>query len=186
MAKSSTKRKTKVKQSLPPEQMTQLMQGVEKAVQYVDQWKKRELLNLALTANPTLPICVPIKKDAYLVGRFGVKKYGKIWEAIDSRSEQCYYFSCRSSAVVYTLSTQTGHAKLARDILQYDTDVLRLSEQLDLCNYKLARAQHKKDYWRVDHFYNLISRVDFRLLDAKNHLEKSMHLAKYFKIWNSI
>lgn len=183
MAKSSTKRKSKAKSNLTPERLAEVEQGIAQAVRYIDDWKRREIANLATKQQTDIPICVPIKKDAYLVGKYGVKRVNKIWHVIDSVTEKEEYFSRRSSAVAYALCIQTRHIKLAKEILTHDSDVIRLSEHLDVYKLKANRARSKKDYWRVDHFNILASRAEYQLEDAKNQLEKSMDLAKYFKIW---
>ena len=184
MAKSPTRKKSKAKAS--PEHMAQVKFGIQQAVDYVNDWKQRELHSMAMNQKTQIPICVPISKTAYLVGRFGVKKIGTMWQAKDSRSLLEYNFSRRTTAIVYTLCEQTGHAKLARDLLHHDTNVVKLTEQLELCVIKKDRARRKKDMWRFDHFDIMHCAAEFELEDARNQLEKTIHLAKYFKIWNSL
>lgn len=186
MAKSLTRKKSKVKTAVLPEQIANIKQQVDKAVQYVDNWKLREIQRMATSQKGPIPICVPIGKTAYIVGLYGVKKDGLIWTTIDSRDNSIHNFSRRASAIVYTLCDQTGHRRLAKDILQHDTDVIKITEELETLTYKKSRALTKKDYWRLDHFHIMSSSAEFRLDDAKHQLEKSMHLAKYFKIWNSL
>lgn len=183
MAKSPTRKKSKPKAT--PEHMAQVKQGIEKAVKYINDWKQRELHSMAMNQRTAIPICVPISKTAYLVGRFGVKKHGNVWQVKDSRDMSEYLFGQRSTAIAYALCTQTGHIKLARELLQHDASVARLTEQLTTYVHKRTGAQRKKDYWRVDHFDIMTSTAEFQLEDAKNQLEKTLHLAKYFKIWDN-
>jgi hypothetical protein len=186
MAKSLTRKKSKVKTAALPQQVADIKQQVDRAVQYVDNWKMRELQRMATNQKGPIPICVPIGKTAYVVGLYGVRKDGLIWTTINSRDDSTHSFSRRASAIVYTLCNQTGHKRLAKDILQHDTNVIKITEELETLSYKKSRALSKKDYWRLDHFDIMSSSAEFRLDDAKTLLEKSMHLAKYFKIWNSL
>lgn len=169
---------------MPAEQLAQLEQGVDKAIKYVNEWKKRELFQMA--ANPkkgNIPICIPVGRTSYVVGQYGVIKEGEVWAAVSSVDNAKYNFSRRSTAMVYALCDQTGHKKLARSILQHDTNVIKITEELNACLHKKECASRKKDYWRVDHFYIMVTSAEFRLVEAKNQLEKSIQLAKYFKIW---
>lgn len=182
MAKSFTKRKSRTKAK--PEQIAQIEESVFRAVEYVKEWKRREIFNMAF--NPKkgeLPVCVPIKKDAYLVGQHGIKRVGRIWELTDATSERVLYFTSKSTAIVYSVCYQTRYLKLAQDLKTQDYEVLQLTEDIEQMNYSIARARRKKDWWRVDHFTNLISHAEARLQEARDRLEKTINLAKYFKIW---
>lgn len=181
MAKSSTKRKSKFKAN--PQQLVELEQSVNQAVKYVDTWKKRELESLLLNGKAAVPVCIPIDKNTFAVGRYGVKKTGNLWVAIDSRDYNEYTFSRRVTAVLYALCQQTGHKKIAKDILNHDDNVIKLTDQLNIFVFHKESAMRKRDYWRHDHYYNMSTDIEFRLAEAKNQLEKSIDLAKYFKVW---
>lgn len=185
MAKSPTRKKSRVKRTLPPEQLAEVEQGVKQAVKYVNDWKKRELFQMAANVKKgTIPICIPVSKTSYVVGQYGIVKDGTTWAAVNSVDNVKNNFSRRASALVYTLCDQTGHKKLAKSILQHDTNVIKITEELESYTYKKDRASRKQDYWRVDHFYIMAASAEFRLSEAKHQLEKSIQLAKYFKIWD--
>lgn len=181
MAKYSTKRKFRYKAK--SNELAVVEENVNQTVNYVKKWKRNELLKIAFNSYNQTPICVQIAKDAYLIGRFGVKRFNDTWQATYISEEKDYYFSKRSSAVLFALCAQTGRYKIANEILLYDSDVLRIKEQLEIYNYKLLLAKQKKDSWRLDYFSILSSRAFYRLQDAKNQLEKTTSLAKYIKIW---
>jgi hypothetical protein len=184
MAKSSTKRKYRVKAAL--EQVEQIEKRIDQAVQYIGDWQRRELISIALNKQPkSLPICIPIKKDTFVVGQYGLKRTGKLWEVTSSTSEKILYFSRRLTGLVYLLCLQTNHFKLAKEILQYDNKILLLTEEVEIFRHSIERARRKKDWWRYDLFINLVTHVEFQLEDTKNQLEKSIVLAKYFKIWDN-
>lgn len=181
MAKYSTKRKFKYRAS--QDEIAVVEQNVNSTVEYVKNWKRKELVNFAFTKTNKIPVVIPIDKDAYIIGRFGLKKENGTWKLSDIIEDQHFNFSKRSSAVLYAVCSQMGQHKIANEIQLYDSDVLRIAHQLEIFNYKLQRAIQKKDSWRTDYFRILSSRANFRLQDAKNQLEKTTNLAKYFKIW---
>lgn len=184
MAKSSTKRKPRVKPD--PGQLAQVKQGVVNAVQYITQWQKHELISLSMSQKPgALPVCIPVAKDTYVVGKYGLKRVGKFWQVSSTHSEHKLHFSKRSTALIYLLCIQTKYPKLASEILQQESSIIKLLEELEHYSYSLEKSKRKRDWWRVDHFTNLTSNVEFKLLEARNQLEKSIDLAKYFKIWDN-
>ena len=76
-----------------------------------------------------------------------------------------------------------------RDFLVFGTWVVDETiewSEVDGFAIKKDRARRKKDHWRFDHFDIMQCAAEFELEDARNQLEKTIHLAKYFKIWNSL
>lgn len=161
--------------------MTKVEESVSRAVEYIGSWKRRELEALATQGKTAIPICIPISKTAFVVGKYGVKKADRTW-TVSNGSDQ-YEFSSRLTALLYALCKQTNYKKVATDILTHDTIVIKLVDQLNILTYHKQIAKRKKDYWRYDHYYIMISDVEMRLAEAKNQLEKSIDLAKYFKVW---
>lgn len=184
MAKSLTKRKQRVKAD--PATTANVNQAIDAAVDYVKTWKRKELISLA-TNPPTnaLPVCIPVKKDAYVIGRHGLKKDNSVWTLHTQDFRESYEFVYRSSAVVYSICSQTGRRKLAQEILTSNQEILRLQTRLTEFQYLFDKARRKKDkdYWRLDYYTIMIESAEFAVIDAKNELEKSINLAKYFKIW---
>lgn len=184
MAKSSTKRKYRTKSKADPALMDQLHQGVEAAVDYIQQWQRDRLLDLALKSKPgQTPICVPINKDNFLIGSHALTRRNRNWLVIHAFDQREILFSSRTSALIYLLCLQKRYGKLADDILRQDSLVLKFSSEVDFFSHNLSRARNRKNWDRVDHLVNLQSNAKFKLLDAKKQLEKSIVLAKYFKIW---
>ena len=182
MAKSSTKRKRRIKAT--PEQIVQIKKGVGQALEYVNKWKRQELGRLIMRPQlGSIPVCVPVKKDTYLVGKYGLTRQGDLWQVTDILNENSAYFSQRTSALVYSICSQTKHFQLGKEVLKQDSKVLHLMQELVQINYNLKNARGKKDWWRVDHYYNLCSEIEHQLKEAKLQLEKTISLAKYFKVW---
>lgn len=165
----------------------QLNTAIDQAVEYVDQWKRKELFSFAINPpkSDTIPVCIPIGKNTYVIGSFGLKKNDTVWTVTSADRRVNYNFMTRSSAVVYSICVQTGRKKLAQDILDRNNDLFRLQNRLVEFQYLQAKAQKKKDkdYWRLDYYTIMAESAEFAIIDAKNQLEKSLNLAKYFKIW---
>jgi len=185
MAKSPTRKKRKAK--IDSETADQINQAIETAVDYVNKWKRKELINIVTSPDKSagLPVCVPIKKNAYIIGKHGLTKDDNIWRLTEANTNQSHLFVYRSSAVVYSICTQTGKPKLAQDILKCNQDIIRLQTRLEEFKYLSDKAKRKKDkdYWRLDYYTIMTESAEFDIIDAKNQLEKSINLAKYFKIW---
>ena len=183
MAKSRTKKKP---QHQITEEDTQIIkQTIEKAVSYVTEWKRKQLVSLALKPDPkTIPVCIPITKTDYVIGQYGLKRVpNKYWQIHNSITGKEDRFVNRTSAVVYCICEQTGKPKLAKEVLEYNSQLLRMYSRLEEFKYLQDRACKKKDYWRVDYYTIMAESAEFAIHDAKNQLEKSINLAKYFRIW---
>lgn len=181
MAKRSTRKKS-VKR-FPQEKIEEIKQGIDQAVDYIKEWKRTQLLSLAGKSSTKIPVCIPVKKNTYIMGRHGLTKRGQFWEVYDSSDESTKIFSCRPSAVVYSLSTQTKRYKLAKEVAERDERIINIRSRIDLFRARKESARKKQDYWRYDYFDILCNSEEYHLEDAKNQLGKSLNLAKYFKIW---
>lgn len=184
MAKSPTRKKSKTKTVITPEHVAEAQQQVEQAIKYINDWKRQELFNM-VKARPSreTPICIPINQNTYLIGQAGLKKTGSRWTIIEGPEGAEHSFTKRSTAIIYTLCKQTGRQKLADKILQHETKVTKVTEDVETFRFRKDSAIRKRDYWRVDYFDIMENCAAYKLESAKNQLEKSLQLAKYFKIW---
>lgn len=182
MAKYSTLKKSKDKSLAADNRRIYIEKTVNEAVSYVNYWTRKELLSILLDETTTTPLCIKINKLEYMIGKFLVKCVNNFWsvQSIFSKTENI--FSNRTVAVIYALCECKKYHKLAQEILKHDTDIIRISEELTLYMHLGKSAKIKHDSWRVDHYSIMESSVRYKLEDAKRHLEKSLHLAKYFKI----
>ena len=181
MAKYSSLKKLKNKPQITNDQYAYIEKTVNETVAYVDQWAQQELLALA-NANTKTPLCIPMGKTGFLIGKFAVKQIDVNWLLVDTSNNIENIFSSRSSAVIYSLLEYKGQHKFAKEILKYNTDIIKISEDLTTYMYRKNSAKLKHDTWRFDYFYIMENSARYKLEDAKNQLEKSLHLAKYFKI----
>jgi len=104
------------------------------------------------------------------------------WSVQGIFSNTHYVFSSRTVAVIYALCECKKYSKLALEILKHDTNIIKLSEELTFYTHRIHAAKIKRDSWKIDHYSIMESSVKYKLKDAITHLEKSLNLAKYFKI----
>jgi hypothetical protein len=183
MAKFFTKRKHKTK-FISEKISAEVKEKINGAVDYVQKWHQDELFNLILHPDPNkLPICVPMGKNSYLIGKYLVKEYKNSWIVFNWNTRKKLLFSQRLVAVIYALCIQTKHIQLSEDIQKIDRDFLRILQRLEQLSYSLNCARRKKNWWKVDHLTNQVVETDYKLKHIKKQLEKTIVLAKYFKIW---
>lgn len=182
MAKSYFKRKSR-KNKPAAEAVDLIKTQIDTTVEYVRRWQQQELSLLAYNNND--PICVSAGKNKYIVGRFGIANYNGIWYSIDTRNDTERQFAYRQSAVLHALCDLKGQLRLAEDIFKYDNEVLKISNDITIYNYRIQTAGKSKDFWRLDYFNILQQTAQYKLEESKKRLQKSIDLAKYFKIWMS-
>lgn len=182
MAKSSTLKKSENKLSLVnDEKYLHVEKTINKTVLYIKQWTRNELLELLENENST-PLCVKINNSKFLIGKFLIKQSGIFWTVQELFTNKKHIFSSRTVAVIYSLCECKHYSKLALEILRHNTNIINLSEDLILYRHLKNTAKNKHDTWKIDHYTIMESSIRYKLKDAKIHLEKSLHLAKYFKI----
>ena len=181
MAKYSTPKKSKNKTPITTEHYNAIEKTVNDAVTYIDHWARKELLALA-SSDVDSPLCIPISKTDYLVGKFTVKQIKDLWTVTNVNNNTEIVFSSKAAAVIYSLCEHKEQHKLAKEILKYNTDIIKLSDDLLIYLHHKKSAKIKHDTWRIDHFYIMEHSARYKLQDARNQLEKILRLAKYFKI----
>lgn len=183
MARFYSRKKFKIKKTA--HEVQSVITEIDQTVQYVRQWQRDELARLLLKTKTQTPVCVKIDSNTYIVGRYAIKKQNNIWYSMDSRDETEYQFNSKLSAVLHALCDIKGRNELAKEILEYDNRVLKLSNDLEIYKHRRRTSYLKKNYWRSDYFKIREDSAKYQLVEAKKQLQKSIELAKYYKIWMS-
>ena len=181
MAKHSTPKKIKNKMHVTNDQTACVEDTVNKAVWYVNNWTKKELLSI-MTNKSISPLCIPAGKSGYLVGKFKVKPINDFWVAQDMFNDSKNFFTSKTVAIIYALCDYQGYSKLANEILKYNAELIKILEDLAIYSRLKKSAKLKGDTWRFDHYSIMETSATFKFEDVKRQLEKSLHIAKYFKI----
>ena len=183
MAKFYSRKKFQIKKTTPQVQVVQ--SEIEQTVQYVQRWQRSELSKLLLQNKTPVPVCVEINPNTYIIGRYAIKKLNNLWYSLDSRDESEQKFNSKLSAVLHALCDLRGRKELANEILEYDNRVMKLSTDLAIYKHRRLSSIRKKNFWRSDYFQIREDSTNYQLEEAKKQLQKSINLAKYYKIWMS-
>jgi hypothetical protein len=174
MAKSRTR-----KNPITNGQMVEAIVAVDVAAQYIKSWTRTETRKLIKSE----PLIIPAKWG-WQVGKYSVKHAIDTWQVFNDYDELVSTFTCKQSAVTYSLLVHTGRFKQAQNLLRNDTTLSKLTQDKIHYVYSRNRAIKRKDSFTIDV-------LDARILDtiilldlAKIDLEKTLNQAKYLKgIW---
>lgn len=185
MAKYFTVKKQKNKSLITKKQVAQIDATINSTVAYIEKWTKKEFLSM-VTQTSLTPICVLVSDSEYLISKFKIKLINGTWVACHLFNSNRYIFSSRSIAVIYVICEHRGYYKLAEEILRHNTSMLNIIEDLKIYSYRKNAAAQKNDSWQFAHYAIMEDSAKYKLEDTKKLLEKSLNLAKYFKIqWES-
>jgi hypothetical protein len=149
------------------------------AQQYVKHWTKTEAQNLAKGELVILPNSWGLQ-----VGKHAVKNISAMWHVYNVFGELVESFTCKQSAVTYSILDQTCRYNMARELRQQDTWISKLEQ--DQTNYirRRARALRDNDGLTADMLEARITESNSLLALARLDLEKTLNKAKYLKgIW---
>lgn len=174
MAKSRTR-----KNPITNGQVVEAMVAVDLAAQYVKTWTKNETRKLIKSE----PLIIPTK-DGWQVGKHSVKQATAGWQLLNDFNETVDTFSCKQSAVTYSLLFQTGRLNQAQKLLRNDTKLSKLTQDKIYYVHHRNRAIKRDDMFTVDVLDARITDNCILLDLAKIDLEKTLNQAKYLKgIW---
>jgi hypothetical protein len=155
--------------------------SIDLATTYIKRWTQQQLNKYAKQ-----PVVIPINNHGFLVGHYKIQKSKEslLWSVQHHNGDVVKNFNNKQSAIYYCLCDIKRYYNLARDISNNDTLVYRAQSNM-LCTIKtIDRARKKKDYFKVDVLNNKLIEHQLQFDTAKSLLEKSLRLAKYYKIWD--
>jgi predicted metal-dependent hydrolase len=176
MAKSFIKNAKKTKHA--PDQ-SDVANIAEMAHQYVQNWTRVEAQKMVKDELLILPT-----KDGMQVGKYSVKHMNKMWHVYNVFNELIDAFTCKQSAVAYSLLDQTNKINTARDLLRQDTRISKLEQDQTNYVFRRTKAIKSKDTLTIDMLDARITEAESLLNLAREDLEKTLIKAKYLKgIW---
>lgn len=151
----------------------------EAASKYVVEWttsEARRLLRQELVITETA--------RGYQVGKFTVENSGVTWIVNDQWGALINYFSCKKSAIIWCLLSQTGKLTASQKLLKEDSLVNKLSQDITYYTFGKQRALKNGDYFKADLCDARLTSTALPLSRARDDLEKTLNSAKYLKgIW---
>lgn len=146
---------------------------------YVQNWARDEAQKLAKKSTCIIPASWGLQ-----VGRFAVKQTGGTWTVYNCFDEAMDAFTCKQSAVVFSLLQHLNKINMARDLQNQDNAVLRIMQDLTFFSYRRAKAVKVNDGTVIDIIDARIQESNSKLHLAREELEKTLNKAKYLKdIW---
>lgn len=147
---------------------------------YLKRWTQKELKQYIKQ-----PVVIPINNYGFLIGHYKIQQVaGDIWRVSYHDGEIVKDFNNRLASIYYCLCDIKKYYNMSRDISNYDTMLGRVQSNIAHAQTSLTRAHKKKNYFKVDVLNNTIIEYQLQFEVAKSLLEKSLKLAKYYKIWD--
>ncbi len=149
------------------------------ASKYVVTWTKSEAERLF-----SKELVIIETDQGYRVGRYHIKNLGASWAVYDQWEACVGYFTCKRSAVTWSLLFQTGKLTASRTLLKEDNLVNKLIQDTTYYNFRKQRAIKRGDYFKADLCEARLTGITGLLSRAKDDLEKTLNSTKYLKgIW---
>lgn len=179
MDASSTKRKSNKKSA-----QRELVQASNQVVNYIQSWTQKQTKEISVNTTQ-FPVCMPIGKNRWQVGKFTVERVSEFcWRVYNVTGDLVHEFTLKQAAVLYSALTHIKRTHTADQILSLDKILGQLEADAAIYNRMLRSAERKKDSDAIDLYNARYSKIQGRIDQARNDLQKSLNQAKYIKIWD--
>lgn len=147
------------------------------ATRYLVQWTKKELQKFI-----TEPVVIQTSDHGFLVGKFKVVGQAKYcWTVEQADNKLVHDFISKANAILYCLYEVSGRYKLAKELLDLDTKLGKLEN--DISQYKNTLSI-SKDRFKLDLALNRYSEAKSLQKSYNDILKKTLKSAKYFNFGN--
>lgn len=155
---------------------------VDYALVSIDHWAEQKFNNIRYGSG--YPVCVPLGANRWIVGHYELKKRGECRYQLYLNDELVHTFYTKQSAMFYAVFNHKGYFKTGDNILSQDARVLKLSDDVDF--YKIRLHKRNLDSFKYELYINKLSEAENKLKCARVELAKTIHSAKYMKVWDNI
>lgn len=153
--------------------------AVKIAVNEVRSWTRQELKSILSNPNSNNhPLIIPVGQG-FIIGNYAIKPMSGQWHVVYryNDTEQC--FSTKRTAMFYVILQQINQHDLAARILEYDTNINRLTIEVERFRTRMTQSARKKNFAAYDLYTNRHQESMTRLQHNQFLLEKSLKMAKY-------
>jgi len=157
---------------------------VNLAIERVDTWARKELNQIRHRGD--VPFCIPLTPTSWAVGSYEIHLKGPASYQVFRDNKLIHNFYSKQAAVFYTVFAKLHYYNMADKLLSRDQKVGKFYDDMQFYKKKIGQEKIIKDNFKYQ-LYN--SRHE----EAKNlynlslsELEKTLNLAKYYKIWDKI
>ena len=168
VAKSSTKRKSgPTKKKVVPVDAI-----IEKTISMLAEEKANTFL------------CLKVSDKKYQVGKYTVVNDNSEWMVSKQTNDDVIAFNERVNAVAYCALMHTGRQRNAQEVHTLDHRISQLSDDEYRFKVQLNNAIDKKDEWKIDLYNARYSDTKAHLRSVRDRIQKTLHMAKYIKLWS--
>lgn len=171
----------KTAESLLKDEIGKLL--VDLALSKVNHWARQELNYLRHALD--YPVCINLNESHWVIGNFNIKHLGEHRYRVTANGKEVHTFYSKRAAIFYSVLTKIQHYNSADKLLQDDTRVAKLYDDLGFFAAKLAPSV-KKDSFKLQLWQTRYIETKTQYTLARQELEKRINSAKYMKIWEKI
>jgi hypothetical protein len=155
--------------------------AVEVTARALSEWTEQQVQRISI--NEHTPYIWPLGKTGYAIGYRRVLSNGGYWHLQDAYHERLHVFDQKLSAIFYCLLEQKGYFKLSETIKRWDSEVLRLKNDIVHYQSSVNRAIRNKRSDSAAIWEARLFDARLHLRTANDQLQKSLTSAKYIKYW---
>lgn len=153
---------------------------VEFGTTYLKNWTKQEL-----SRYKTEPVVIPSGDHGFFVGMYTIKRLApNCWRVMLDDTKIVHDFINKTASILYCLLTVSHRYKQAMEVLEVDTKLGKLDN--DVCHYEhsMSVARRNKDEFKSDILLNKYIDAKMKRKVYQDILKKTINSAKYIKFGN--
>jgi hypothetical protein len=154
------------------------------AIDRVDKWAWKELNVIRHSGD--IPLCIPMSPNSWAVGSYEIVARGPVSFSVKQTDELIYTFYSKQAAIFYCVFSRLHYYKMADKLLSSDQKVSKYYNDSEFYNKKLKSRKIIKDEFKHQLYYSRYLESKSLLNLSLSDLEKTLNLAKYYKIWDKI
>lgn len=151
--------------------------AVNQAANYVIDWTKKELKKFI-----TKPVVIQIGDYGFNVGKYNITGTSKrCWSVQNNDGFHIHNFLSKTNAILFCLCETTNSFIAAKELLDIDSKIGRLENDLAQYRYHLSTS---KDKFKTELYLNRYLDASYQYKAHSDILKKTLKLAKYTKFGN--
>ena len=153
---------------------------VEFGATYLKYWTKQEL-----SRYKTEPVVIPSGDHGFFVGTYTIRKVSKdCWRVTSDDGRSVHDFIDKSASILYCLLTVVHRFRQAAELLEIDTKLGRLDNDIQHYEHSLGLSKKKNDSTKSDILLNKYIDAKAKRRVYQDILKKTIKSAKYIKFGN--
>jgi len=150
---------------------------VDHAANYIINWTKKELRKFV-----NQPVVIQIGDYGFCVGKYTITGKSKKSWAVHNNDQFIHDFTSKTNAILYCLCETTNSYSSAKELLDLDSKIGRLENDLEQYKHCLTTT---KDKFKIELFLNRYLDAKYQYKAQNDILKKTLKSAKYLKFGNT-